>query len=120
MSLEAQIQQLNTNICTLIAVLQGQSATVPAKTLPPASEKPATPAPTLSPEMRVAEAVAKTEAPAALDYEKDVKPKVLEVSSRKGRDACMAVLGKFGLASAKAAKPEQYADLIKACEEALK
>jgi len=116
MSLEANIAELNSNFKTLIGLLsagyiQQNAAPAPVKTSAPA---PTTPAPTTS---------AKTEAPAAttgLDYEKDVKPKVLEVSSKKGRDACMAVLSKFGLASAKAAKPEQYADIIAACEEVLK
>lgn len=120
MSLEAQIAELNANIKTLVNVLNSRvlNEALPTNEL----KKATTPAPEKTVEKTVP-AAAPTAAPAAvdaLDYEKDVKPKVLEVSSRKGRDACMAVLGKFGLASAKAAKPEQYADIIKACEEALK
>lgn len=113
MSLEATIAELNANIKTLIGVLgANQNVTKPA---PVKTSEPAPAAPVKASEPAPAPAAA-----GALDYEKDVKPLVLKVSSTKGRDACTALLGKFSLASAKAAVPAQYADIIAACQEALK
>lgn len=117
MSLEASIAELNSNIKVLIGVLNKAGHTQPVTTDSPAiASAPATPTPEKTEPSKTAQAAA----PAALDYTKDVQPLVLRVSSTKGRDTAVAVLAKLGLKSAKEAKPEQYQQLIDACQEALK
>lgn len=118
MSLEAAIAELNANMKTLINVLTTNPQAALAQPVQPVKQKtepektePAKPAPAAAP--------AETAKP-ALDYAKDVQPKVLAVSAKKGRDAATALLGKFGLKTARNAKPEQWQDIINACEEALK
>lgn len=105
MSLEVQIETLNTNIVALIGALQaGGVPPAAAKAETPKTDKPAATKP-----------AAKTETPApveALDYEKHVKPAALALAAKKGRDALMKVLGEFGAASAKDVKPESFASLI--------
>lgn len=116
MSLEASIIELNSSICRLIDALNARAGedARPAASVPKtvAAGTPTTPAPTAPGPV--------DPVPAALDYVKDVQPRVLKVSATKGREAAVKLLGTFGLKSAKEAKPEQYADIIKACEEALK
>jgi hypothetical protein len=61
----------------------------------------------------------KAEAPAALTYEA-VAVVVTKVARMKSRDTAVSVLAKFGAASLKDVPPERYAEVIAACEEALK
>lgn len=44
----------------------------------------------------------------ALDYEKDIKPRVLLLSKEKGRDATVATLGRFGVVKATELDPAQW------------
>lgn len=57
------------------------------------------------------------ESSGAIDYEKTLKPAALKLAADKGRDALVAVYTKIGV-SAKDAKPEQYAELLAAINEA--
>lgn len=49
----------------------------------------------------------------------DAAKAVTRLSKTKGRDAAIALLGSFGWASLKEAKPEQYAEVIAAAEKAM-
>ncbi len=51
----------------------------------------------------------KAEEASALDYEKHIKPLVLAIA-KISREKAEALLQRFGVASAKALKPEQFAD----------
>ena len=51
----------------------------------------------------------KDEAAPVLDYEKDIKPLVLAIA-KISREKAEALLQRFGVASAKALKPDQFAD----------
>ena len=66
-----------------------------------------------------APAPAKAEAPAALTYEA-VAAVVTKVARMKSRDAAVAVLATFGASSLKDVTPDRYAQVVAACEEALK
>jgi hypothetical protein len=57
--------------------------------------------------------------PAALTYEA-VAAVVTKVARMRSRDTAVSVLAKFGAASLKDVTPERYAEVIAACEEALK
>lgn len=91
-----------------------------------AANEPAPVAPAQSPEPAPA-AAAPASAPAApaapaptapaVPYE-EVKAAVFSLAGNKGRDAVTAVLSKFGLASAKDAKPEQYPEILAAVKAA--
>lgn len=48
----------------------------------------------------------------ALDYEKDIKPRVLLLSKEKGRDATVATLGRFGVVKATELNPSQWAEFL--------
>lgn len=81
----------------------------PAKQEAPAAE----PTPAAAP---APEASAPTDT--APSYE-DVKKLVLKMSSEKGREPTVALLGTFGVAKAPDLKPEQFADVIAALNAAL-
>lgn len=64
------------------------------------------------------DAVPAADTPAAddvIDYS-EVRSAVVKAASTKGKDKVVAVLESFGLKSATEAKPQQYADIIAACE----
>lgn len=93
MSLEAQIEKLNANFDKLIGLLTADkqpAINLPGKPLPPMKEA------------------------AVIDYEKHVKPAVLAFAAKNGRDALIAALKPFGIATAKDAKLDQYPALLKA------
>lgn len=48
------------------------------------------------------------DAGAALDYEKDIKPRVLLLSKEKGREATVATLGRFGVVKATELNADQW------------
>lgn len=50
---------------------------------------------------------------------KQASDAVVNLANAKGRAAAIAILESFGVAKLPEAKPEQYADIIAACEEAL-
>jgi hypothetical protein len=58
-------------------------------------------------------------AAAALDYEKDIKPKALEVAKVKGNDVLRAMVAELGLAKLSDVKPERYSEVLVAIEKAL-
>ncbi|MFN7339790.1 MAG: hypothetical protein ACK5VI_01765 [Opitutia bacterium] len=62
---------------------------------------------------------AKVEAPAALTYEAAAAV-VTKVARMRSRDAAVAVLATFGASSLKDVTPDRYAQVVAACEEALK
>jgi hypothetical protein len=122
MSLEANVAELNTNIKALIAAIAGAGVFAPSEPQPlsPAQDKAAAAA-HIKAKAEKAEAKADPkEEPKveAVDYEKHVKPAALKLASKKGRDALVGVYTAFGV-SAIDAKPEQYAGLLAAINEAL-
>lgn len=112
---------------TIAAAAVGGMSVVSAKVAAEAGEAPAAPPPAAEPAKRgrgrPAAAAAAPEEPAAtpkLDWAKDVKPTILKLfDGGKGRPACEAILKKFGLAKFDDAKPEQYAEVLAAANEAL-
>jgi hypothetical protein len=132
MSLEQVIQENTAAINALIATMVGKGASPSAigtavheaveKALTPAEDKAAAAA-HLKDKAEKAEAAKEEKAPAtpgteALDYEKHVKPAALALAAKKGRDALVAALQPFGCATAKDAKPEQFAALVDALNAA--
>lgn len=87
-----------------------------------APEAPKAEKPTKAPKADAPKEAPKEEPPkpAALDYEKDVRPKLYEVSRKKGADEARAVLAKFGAKLGTDLKPEQYADFVQMCADVLK
>lgn len=141
MSLEATIQENTNAIRELIAAIQAgvptTAAQVAAVVTEAAADKPAKeeapakkptnakkvePAPT----QPTAEAVAaaapeqKGEPSAQADAPtyQDTADAVTKLARTKGRDAAVAVLSKFGADKLPDVKPEQFAAVIAACEEA--
>ena len=60
----------------------------------------------------------KDDAPAAVTYQ-DASKAILKLSAAKGRDTAVALLSKFGAANLKEVKPEQYAAVMAAANEAM-
>ncbi len=63
------------------------------------------------------EAIAEASEPAPaedkeLDYEKDVKPALVQYLKAKGRDAGVALLAKYGAKNGEGVKPEDYAAIL--------
>jgi hypothetical protein len=59
---------------------------------------------------------AEAEAQNELDYERDVKPRVLQISRKFERAGVEELLKPFGVANAKLVPAEQYAELIAAAD----
>lgn len=125
MSLEAAIQENTAAINKLVAALAAGAAISTAATSAAATTakepeakksdaQTASSAPGVKPQSEAPkdDAQGKAEEPAALDYEKDVKPRVLQLSKEKGRDPTVALLQRFGVQKATELKPEQYARFI--------
>ena len=113
MTIEAKLEALTAAVVGLTAAIQGAQATPstkPAKVSPsidaaaPATQAPAAPA--------AVPAAAK-----ALTYD-DVKVPFLALV-KKNRDLALATLKPFGLDSLKPAKPEQFAAILAALNNAL-
>lgn len=123
MSLEEALRENTAAVRELIAVLKAvlKAPAAPVEYKPttavaaednptmPAVEPVADPAPT----QPTAEAVADP----APSY-KDVAASVTKLAREKGRDAALAVLTKFGAAKLPDVKPDCFAAVIAACEEA--
>ena len=101
-----QIERLNVNLEALnakapaTAPVEKAADTKPAKTpkqVQTAPAGPVTPAP---------------EKPAALSYDKDVKPVLQKLMAAKGKPALAEVLKSFGAANGQALKEEQFAEVI--------
>ncbi|WP_059413427.1 hypothetical protein [Cupriavidus basilensis] len=54
----------------------------------------------------------KPDAAPALDYEKDIKPRVLLLSKDKGREATIATLSRFGVTKATELSKEQWPEFL--------
>jgi hypothetical protein len=117
MSLEAALQENTSVMRELIARLSSASST--AVTMPAseyvakldAAEKVTAPADTKV-------EAAKPEA-AVIDYEKEVRPVLVKVSTTKGRDPLIALLAQFNVTKGDQLKPVQFGDVIAAANELL-
>lgn len=109
------VDQINTQ--PVAAIPAETAATTEAKPTTVKKEKKAEPAV----EHPKAE-VATTEQPkadtTAVTYQ-DASKVILKLSAAKGRDTAVALLSKFGAANLKEVKPEQYAAVMAAANEAL-
>ncbi len=74
----------------------------------PAAEPAAAPAPA---------STAATDAP--LTYDKDIKPLIIQLGKERGRDATLALLGKFGATSGPGLKPEQFGEFVEGAKAVL-
>lgn len=119
MSLEQSINELNTNIVALIAALG--AAPVQAKPAAAKVEKPkAEPVKEVAKTEPVAEQPAdEPAAEAPTVTEDDCKQITLQLASKKGRDAAVAVLSEFGVAKASELKADQLAEYYAAASAAL-
>lgn len=115
--------QLQGNVAAETAPLRGHTAaeaeaekpktnrkakTEPADTKPePEAVKADDPAPTAEPETK------------AVDFDKDIVPKVLKLVEVKGREGIEAVLSQFGATKASQVAAEQHGELLAALEDAL-
>lgn len=86
----------------------------------PAAEKGSkkTTSPSTSEKATAAGTPAASPAPAEISYDQ-ISKAVISVAQKKGRDAAVALLSKFGAGKATELKPEQYADVLAAVEESL-
>lgn len=121
MSLEASISELNTNIVTLIAALTTPDRL--AASAPPAKQatKKAAPAAALvaaasptteaapAPQPAAAPTPTLTAQPATIEGARKL---VIELGQKKGRDAVMALLTKFGASKLPEVAPHNYAAVI--------
>lgn len=123
MSLEASIAELNTNIVTLIGVMSGASVSLPAPAATPAktgtkkaapaaaSVAAASPTPQAAPTPQPAAASTPVATAAAPTIEQ-ARKLVIELGQKKGREAVMTLLTKFGASKLPEVPPHQYAALI--------
>lgn len=70
-------------------------------------------------EAKAAEAKPAATEAAALDYATHVRPRLLKVSTAKGRDAVVGLLSKFGVEKGDQLKADQLADALAAANELL-
>lgn len=138
MSLEAALQEHTAVMRELLARLTAGSLTavamtgteyvakIDAEAAEQPAAKPTTAAEAVAQAKASAAAAAKAqettstaEATAALDYEKDVRPALVKVSTGKGRDALVALLAKFNVTKGDQLQPAQLADVLAAANELL-
>lgn len=115
MTLEAALQENTKAVLALVAQLAGGAvaADKPAKTEKAVTAKAEKAAP------KVEET--ETAKPEGLDYETQVKPRVLAVVKARGREVIDALLSEhFGVKSAKEVKPADYPALLDKLAEAEK
>lgn len=115
MSLEQAIEKLTTALERHTAVIEAAYRSVGSASPAPAATPVATAtksqneaAPT-----KAAQQTARA-TPAALDYEKDVKPATLKLAAKIGREALLEFFAAFGIPNAKALEPEQYGKYLSA------
>jgi hypothetical protein len=144
MSLEATIAENTAALRELIAAIKAGVPTTAAQVaavVEQATDKPTTPAKAEAPEAAkpttkakntqaaatapapqpstATDAGASTDAAAPAPTYQDAAAAVTNLAKTKGRDAAVAVLTKFGAAKLPDVKPEQFADVIAACAEAV-
>lgn len=121
MTIEVQLAALTQAIDRLTTTIQGAQATPagkPAKSVSPSVDAAAPAAPMKAPAAEKAPTAAPAAAPTkALTYD-DVKVVFLALV-KKNRDLALATLKPFGLDSLKPAKPEQFAAILAALNNAL-
>lgn len=93
------------------------------KVAPPAATKTTKAEPTPAPAPAPAAAAAETEkvegSDNALDYEKDIKPKVLKLAAEKGRDATAATMARFGVKKAPELNKSQWPEFVRFIDRVL-
>ena len=130
---EATFQATATSLADALAAAQFLAGhDVPADSatkavIAKAAEKPQTTATTAGKEQASASATTKpsgeqsastaasssdAQTSAALDYEKDIKPRVLLLSKEKGREATIATLSRFGVTKATELNADQWGDFL--------
>jgi hypothetical protein len=99
--------------------LEAANAAAAQKTADAVAARPATVvvAANITPATEPAPAPAATGA--ALDYEKDVKPKALAASRKLTREPFIALLNEFGVVKVSEATPDQWPALVAAFDKAL-
>lgn len=120
MSLEASIAELNTNIVALISVMSGANAPAqPAKKAPktaPAAALVAATSPTTdaapAPQPAAAPTPPATAAAQPAVTIEAARAVVIELGQKKGREAVMALLGKFGASKLPEVQPHLYAAIV--------
>lgn len=118
MTIEAKLEALTVAINKLAEAYAGSATTKPAKSVSPSIDAAAPAAPMKAPAAEKAPTAAPAAAPAkALTYD-DVKVPFLALV-KKNRDLALATLKPFGLDSLKPAKPEQFAAILAALNNAL-
>ncbi|CAJ0901215.1 hypothetical protein R1479_04599 [Ralstonia mannitolilytica] len=99
------------------------------KVTPPAATKTTkaepSPAPTPAPAGLAADAApegeskTETKTEPELDYEKDIKPKVLKLAADKGRDATAATMARFGVKKAPELNKSQWPEFVRFIDRVL-
>lgn len=118
MCLESKIVELTEAVRALTVAMSGGATEAPAKVEeskpePKKEEAPkATTKPAAKPVEVKPEPVAEQTTAEAPDYEKDVKPALVKLSTGMSRDEFLQFLSRFGVNSAKNLLPEQYADVL--------
>jgi hypothetical protein len=115
MSLEEALNRNTAAVEALTAALTKKAPADKAPATPAASKKSTPPAETQT--APPAEAPAAPAAPAITS--KMVADALVEVVTKKSRDAGVALLKEYDVAKASELKPAQYADFIAACKAAL-
>jgi len=136
-TLEIKAPDLAAAIENLARALHARGELMPADTKTEAAEpeKPAKPArsaakakttpPTSEPETATGDGEKETpeQEPAsdesALDYDADVKPRILKFAAAKGRPALIELFGEFGADSGPNLSADNYADFVAAVDKAL-
>jgi len=77
------------------------------------------PAPVEEIEVVEAEVVEPAAVEAAISYEKDIMPGVVEVVTKRGKPVMAEILAQFGAAKASHIDPDQYPELLAAIRDAL-
>lgn len=114
MSLEAAIQENTSVMRELIGRLTaaGMMTGAPGKPEAAPADKPAKTA-------KAEVAAAEPETVKAIDYEKDVRPVLVKVSTTAGRDALIALLKQFGVTKGDQLKVTQFQDALNAANALL-
>ena len=122
MTLEAAIQENTAAVRDLIAAINAQAAggtAVKVTNTTTKTTKAATTSPVPAPAEKAKEPAAP--APAATDSDvtyQEASKAVIGLKNAKGRDAAVAVLAQFNAKNLQEVKPEDFAAVVKACQEA--
>ena len=112
----SSVEELADKLLAVGSRLQGGQTVAPVEAAPTKSRKKAEPATAAEPTATAAEPA--NEAPASLDWDKDVAPAVLAVVKDKGREFVTSVLEQFGVTRAAQLPPERWQELLDALTDA--